>query len=898
MADKLMKSFNERLRKFGSLTCTLQLVLGMLIFSGIMFTQNAAGTVPPPYIDSETTWTLAGSPYYIEYDVTVNSTANLTIDPGVQVKFNGPYSLIIDGDLIAIGTQADNIIFTSNYSIPSPGNWQSIRFNKWQNLYQYTSTIKYATIEYSQYGVYCNNRSVAVENSTVIANVIGIYSNLTSFPFISNNTITYNTKNGIDWSNDCLTCDLFIWQHMDNRILNNTISNNNDKGVNLSYYAYPIIKDNHIYSNGYGIRLEDSISWIFDNNISANTYGIYSIDSAPMIGNDTVQGNNIIKYNAEQGIHLAGNPPIVFGSSYAHVAGNEYISHNGDNGILVLNTNNVSIHKNTISYNGNVYNQTANNSNIYAINNTNLTIKDNNITASEDLIIAVNTTANISGNYLYGSMIFYSSYPENITSAILAIGSTLNISNNNITEFDYGISLMDNSYADVFNNTIELDTAYAFRGVLSVNSNSTISYNNFTDNGIGIILLNNSYSKAHNNTFNGTGLFSLRTNEHPAAILCEDSSGEIDWNDMFLPESGSGSWPSLNASNCNLDIENNTMVAKIMIPSSLGYGKGIFAGGGESRIFNNLIGDAGISIWLDNTISIVKNNNITEMNSVYGMYTGIYANNSEFLIYNNSITDDVWGIDIRDSQNSSIERNGIVGPVGGAYVGIYIIDSNNITIKDNNVTSFLWENIYLYNATDIKITGNNVSSCSGGGCIGIELRYSSTVEIENNTIGDNVYGIIIYYSSNAFVGYNKIENNTNYGIHIATNCYATLRNNTVKNNLYGLHLTVTNNEPEDTYIINNTISDNYYGIYFPSGMGMYPYAYIEGNNIEGNSVYGAYVYYGKTYPYAEQNWWGHYTGPYDPSDDTASGGYYNPNGQGDDVTDYINYWDWQLSPAF
>lgn len=43
---------------------------------------------------------------------------------------------------------------------------------------------------------------------------------------------------------------------------------------------------------------------------------------------------------------------------------------------------------------------------------------------------------------------------------------------------------------------------------------------------------------------------------------------------------------------------------------------------------------------------------------------------------------------------------------------------------------------------------------------------------------------------------------------------------------------------------------------------------------------------------AEQNWWGDSTGPLDDSDDTASGGLYNPGGLGELVSDYVDYDPW------
>lgn len=44
---------------------------------------------------------------------------------------------------------------------------------------------------------------------------------------------------------------------------------------------------------------------------------------------------------------------------------------------------------------------------------------------------------------------------------------------------------------------------------------------------------------------------------------------------------------------------------------------------------------------------------------------------------------------------------------------------------------------------------------------------------------------------------------------------------------------------------------------------------------------------------ATNNWWGHASGPLDDSDDTGSGGFYNPGGLGDPVGDRVDYGSWK-----
>jgi hypothetical protein len=46
---------------------------------------------------------------------------------------------------------------------------------------------------------------------------------------------------------------------------------------------------------------------------------------------------------------------------------------------------------------------------------------------------------------------------------------------------------------------------------------------------------------------------------------------------------------------------------------------------------------------------------------------------------------------------------------------------------------------------------------------------------------------------------------------------------------------------------------------------------------------------------AEDNWWGDASGPLDDSDDTATGGLYNPTGLGNAVSDNVDYHPWAKS---
>ena len=58
-------------------------------------------------------WSDPGVPYYVTHDVTVPAGANLTVDPGVVVKFEADDSIYVNGSLNVNGTADRPVVFTS-----------------------------------------------------------------------------------------------------------------------------------------------------------------------------------------------------------------------------------------------------------------------------------------------------------------------------------------------------------------------------------------------------------------------------------------------------------------------------------------------------------------------------------------------------------------------------------------------------------------------------------------------------------------------------------------------------------------------------------------------------------------------------------------------------------------
>jgi len=101
------------------------------------------------------TWGINGSPYYIQGDITIPNDSTLIIEPAVQVVFEGHYTLNVQGRLLAIGTDQNNINFTVNDTTgfynpdTTLGGWNGIQFID-TPLDNDTSKIIYCTMQYGK----------------------------------------------------------------------------------------------------------------------------------------------------------------------------------------------------------------------------------------------------------------------------------------------------------------------------------------------------------------------------------------------------------------------------------------------------------------------------------------------------------------------------------------------------------------------------------------------------------------------------------------------------------------------------------------------------------------------------------------------------------------------------
>ena len=530
-------------------------VLGVLLVS--VFTAFAQTIIPGGNVSG--TWSAAGSPYLIEGEITIPSSDTLIIGPGVDVNFQGHYKFIVNGWLLAEGTENDSIIFTA---ADTSEGWHGIRFIDAPD----SSHLYYCILQYGRAtgpshdndggAIYCESSNPSISNCTISGNSAvvwggGIYC-LDSSPSISNCAISGNSAD----SGGGIYCE-FSNPSISNCAISGNTTDGSSGGI-CCYFSSPsisicVISGNTTDGSGGGIGCYSSPSSPSISNcaIRGNSAeyggGIWCNSSSPSISNCTISGNsaNIAGgiycfYNSNAsissctisgntanivgGIHCSNSSPSI---SSCTISGNTGGSSGG--GICCFANSNASISNCTISgntadYGGGIKFQASNPS------ISNCTISENTAAIWGGGIYCQTSSPSISSCTISGNT------AQNSGGGIYCYYSNPSISDcaisENLADYGGGIYCFSNPSLSISNCTISGNTAQTSGGGIScIYSNPSIS--NCT-------IIGNS------SLYNGSGIYCYYSN--PSISDCAISENLADYGGGIYCFSN----PSLSISNCTI----------------------------------------------------------------------------------------------------------------------------------------------------------------------------------------------------------------------------------------------------------------------------------------------------------------------------------------------------------
>ena len=761
-------------------------MFGIIVFTALFLVPwhaAVADTNVSGYISSDTTWDLAGSPYIVSYGVTVYQDATLTIQPGVEVKFNSTGSLNIGsygssaGRLVANGTEGNEILFTAN---DSENPWSGIYFTDFATN---DSSLTYAVIE--------NGGSKGYLVSVNGCN-----------PTIQNCTIRNSARDGLRVSGDARPA-----------LASNTYENNDGYPINVNHaHSISAVDDTSVFTGNTDNRIRYGGSYITEN-IRIVDPGIpYFVDPIVSL---SVYNNAVLTIDPGVELQFKSGARLSIGHITSNGNNAGRLVANGTEGNEILFTANDSgnpwsgiyftdFATNDSSLTYAVIENGGSKGYLVSVNGCNPTIQNCTIrnSARDGLRVSGDARPALASNTYENN----DGYPINVNHAhsISAVDDTSVFTGNTDNRIRYGGSYITENIRIVdpgipyFVDPIVSLSVYN-NAVLTIDPGVELQFNPNTNLSIGYIT---SGRLVANGTEGNEILFTANDSENPwsgidfTSFVTNDSSLNSSLNYAVIEDGGSkGYLVSVNGNNPTIKnciirnserdglklykarpaLASNTYENNNGYPINVNHIHSIsavddtstFTGNTDNRIRyaggsiteDTSVANPGIPYFVDTTVSVGNN-------AVLAIDSGVelqFDSDTNLSIYSGKLmaqgTDDA-NIIFTSSQASSAP---------GDWRGIYFSeDADDESIVKHAVVEYGGSTAY---SNDGNISAYNssptIESCAIRHSITHGINIGGTLATPNlfcNTITANDLGIHIYNNANPQIHDNDIRGNTTYGV--------------------------------------------------------------------------------------------------------------------------------------
>jgi parallel beta-helix repeat protein len=601
----------------------------LIVISGFL---GILGTIPTHVVGTDVSgtvfdgsggpWAPAGSPYVVISDVNVPAGEVLTIEPGVQVKFNADYSLLVNGSLYAVGTVANAINMTSNDLDPEEFPWYGLIIGPGGY-----AEIEYCVISYAY-------RAISLESS--------------SGNRIANNTLWNNhhlmdiessSANRIENNNMSYSGGIYLY-HSDNNVFeNNSFHSNGGAVISNEASDGTTIRNNIISNSRAGISVYNSWGVVLSNNQFFDS-GIkidWSASNSHTIQNNTVNGKPLYYYKNCAGVVLDGIPvgQVIFSYCDNVEVRNLQLSLTYA-GVQLRRTTNAKVEGNRIWNVMDGIDLERSNRNVVASNN----LTDNYRAIRISHVSSDNTIEN---NYI----------DSNRNGVDLYLDSNGNtVANNTISNNEFeGIDIYFWSNDNVARNNTVYNNEYGIRLNWWTEGGIVEDNNIWNNDKAGIELYRSEFNNVSNNNLANDGIFiwgnqlsHYNTQEIPENNILNGKPVYYRKNCSGLNIDGT-SLGQLILANCTDALVRNLQISNAYVGIEVAYSSGV-------NITQNTLSDTWSGIYFYGASgNEISSNQITS--SPYGMYVWRSSNN----ISGNNISHNGRGIYVYHSYFNNITEN-------------------------------------------------------------------------------------------------------------------------------------------------------------------------------------------------------------------------------------------------